>query len=158
MRKINFLVIAVLAALVGIFSTDAPAQTLIDAKDPEAIRNLASGYGSAMLTTDSDGDPKISGRIDGIAYSIYFYGCEDGENCKSIQFSAGWSGVRNFTAETASEWNRKKRFGSAFSSNGDPVLAWDVNLFAGVTVKNIDDTFDWWSITLKDFAKYLEAR
>lgn len=153
-----FLVLSVLPALVGILSADASAQTLLDAKDPEAIRNIASGYGSALLTTDSQGDPKISGRIDGVAYSIFFYGCEDGENCKSIQFKAGWSGVGNFTAKTASEWNLKKRFGAAYlDSDGDPGLQWDVNLFAGVTINNIDDTFDWWSIVLKEFDKHLDA-
>ena len=52
--------------------TQVAAQTLIDGSDPEQIVNAARGYGSAQLTTDSDGDPRIRGRIDGTIYVIFF--------------------------------------------------------------------------------------
>lgn len=152
------LIVSFLSALtaLAVFSLAASAQTLIDAKDPEVIRNLASGYGSATLTTTSDGEPKIVGRVDGIQYLIYFYGCEAQINCDSIQFSAAWLDVENFTAETASEWNLTRRIGKAFvDGDGDPWLQWDVNLVGGVSLTNIDDTIDWWIFTLKQFTNFM---
>ena len=50
----------------------------------------------------------ISGRREGMKYVIYFYGGENHENCKSIQFSSGYTDA--FTAEQANEWNKKYRW------------------------------------------------
>ena len=156
MRNLISFCSSALTICIVIFSTEASAQTLIDATDPDEIRNLASGYGSASLTTANDGSPMVSGRIDGIGYSIYFYGCEDAKDCRSIQFSAQWTGFDNLSTEVISEWNRTKRFGGAhLDLNSNPVIEWDVNLYAGVSRNNLDDTIDWWSIVLKNFEAFL---
>jgi hypothetical protein len=157
MQNLSSLFLSVLTVCVVILGTEASAQSLIDATDPDEIRNLASGYGSASLTTASDDTPMISGRIDGTAYSIYFYGCKDAKNCRSIQFSSSWQG--NVTTDAVSEWNRTKRFGSAYiESDGDTGLQWDVNLYAGVSRENLDDTIDWWRVTLKAFEIFLNEQ
>ncbi|MGT2467953.1 hypothetical protein ACVOMV_28700 [Mesorhizobium atlanticum] len=43
--------------------------------------NIARGFGSARMGKDDNGDPMIYGRVEGVKYVIYFYGCEDHENC-----------------------------------------------------------------------------
>lgn len=84
---------------------------------------------------------------------MYFYGCAKGRECDDIQFSAGWSGPK-VSLEKINEWNRDKRFGKAYiDSDGDPRLEMEVNLDYGVSAKNLEDSFNWWSKALKEFKK-----
>lgn len=62
----------------------ASAADMVDATDPEQILNIAKGHGSARLSEDRVGDPMIKGRIEGLKYTLYFYLCEENENCKDI--------------------------------------------------------------------------
>ncbi|KEO51909.1 YbjN domain-containing protein [Thioclava pacifica] len=129
----------------------AQAETLIDGSDPEAIRAIASGYGSATLETDSEGDPQIVGRIDGTQYIVLFYGCTNGANCNSIQLTAGWSGVA-VSLSQINGWNSGMRFGKAYlDEDGDPTIEMNVNLDFGVSRDNLDDTFDFWRLVLSQF-------
>jgi hypothetical protein len=129
------------------------AADLIDATDPNAILSVAKGFGSATLETDDTGDPKISGRIEGVKYGVYFYGCESGKNCTDIQFAAGWSDTKIPMAEI-NEWNRTKRFGKAYlDKENDPILEAPVNLRNGVSLKNLESTFEWWGAIVKIFEK-----
>ncbi|BBB24708.1 YbjN domain-containing protein [Amphritea japonica] len=122
------------------------AADLISADDPEAILNIARGFGSARLTEDSAGDPKISGRIDGTKYGIYFHGCNsDGERCDEIKFGTAWVVEDRVSLETVNEWNRTKKFGVAYlDSDGDPNLDMAVNIDYGVTIENLEDSFSYW--------------
>ena len=127
------------------------AADTVTGEKAEMIENLARGFGSATLERRSNGEPYIVGRIDGTKYGIYFYGCENGKACQSIQFSAGWSGTK-MTLESVNRWNRDKRFGKAYlDKEGDPRLEMDVNLDYGVTKGNFEDTFDIWTRVLKSF-------
>jgi len=146
-----------LSVSIFFYSNISSAQDLIDAQDPSEIQNLASGYGSARLTTDSVGDPLVRGRMDGKAYLIYFYGCTEGKNCRSISFATYWIGTQGVTREKIEEWNQSNRFGYAYlDSDGDPRLDMDVNLFGGVSGKNLDDTIDWWRVMMKKFDGYIK--
>lgn len=142
--------------LAGAFLSAAPlaAQTMITGNDIDEIVNLARGYGSAVKEADSQGDPKISGRINGISYVVLFYGCTNNTDCTSIQFQAAWANPGHVTADMLNEWNRDKRFGKAYlDDENDPVIEWDVNLFGGVSARNMDDTIDWWKLVLTTFAE-----
>lgn len=146
---------APILSLVAALALTAPAMAqsatdLLDGSDPEAILSIAQGYGSAMLDVDGVGDPKISGRIGGQAYTVFFYGCEGGQNCSSLQFTTWFVGVRP-AAEEVSAWNDENRFGTMYlDGDGDLAVDLDVNLFGGVTRKNLDDTFDWWRVVLDE--------
>lgn len=125
----------------------------VDATNPSVILNLAKGFGSAELTKDREGDPKISARMDGSKYTIYFYGCTNGRACTSIQFSAGWSDT-GATESQMTDWNRNKRFAKAYlDSDNDPILEMDVNLEGGVSQANLEDTFDWFKTSMKSFKR-----
>lgn len=143
--------IAVLAAF-WLFLIPAAAQEQIDGSDPEAIAELMRGYGSARIDVAADKTPAIRGRIDGTAFSVFFYGCDESDaNCTSISFSAGWS-MAGVDVEAVNAWNRDKRFGRGYIDDvGEPILEMDVNLFGSVTVENLDDTIDWWRVVLADF-------
>lgn len=133
------------------FASSAQAATIIDASSPSAIAEAARGFGSASIETDNTGDPKITGRIDGNRYGIFFYGCSSGKNCKSVQFYAGWAGQKVSLA-AINEWNKSKRYGRAYlDKDNDPMLEMDVNLHGGVTRDNLDNTIDNWATLVKTF-------
>lgn len=129
----------------------AGGQEIISAADPDKIFDIAKGFGNASLDTDSSGDPKIVGRIEGTKYGLYFYGCKSGKKCTDIQFNAAWSGTK-VTLDKLNEWNRTRRYGKAFlDKDGDPVLQMSVNIDYGVTRKNLEDNFDWWAKIVPEF-------
>jgi hypothetical protein len=124
---------------------------LISFADPDIILDIAKGYGSANLEKDSDGNPQIAGRLEGVKYWIYFYGCTNGANCRSIQFSTGYTDP--FTAAKANEWNYQYRYVKAYESKGSN-FRMDVDFQGGVSRDNLDAQFDTWSgfiPTIKDF-------
>ena len=150
MLKSSKLTATVLVA--GIFASGVSfASEIISAENPEAIYNVAKGFGSAELKKDSTGDPMIVGRINGTKYGILFYGCKHHKKCDDIIFHAGWSGT-DVTMRQVNKWNQTKKYGKAYlDKDGDPVLEMSVNLDYGVTKDNFEDTFDWWSKALKGF-------
>lgn len=149
------------ASLALVFSLAFGAATasstdLIDATDPDEIVNIARGYGSATLGMDSVGDPQVTGRIEGNAYTIFFYGCTEGRDCTNLQFSSGWISDRVDIA-MINAWNRGNRFARAYlDDEDDPIIEMDVNMEFGVSRRNFDDTFGVWSAVLSSFARYID--
>jgi hypothetical protein len=138
-----FRILAFVLALAPI-SAPLSAEQLVTAADTAKILEIARGFGSAELETDSDGAPVIRGRMDGRRYSVLFYGCENGADCTTVQFLT-WMTAPADPLGTVNRWNRDFRFGKAHvDAEGDIVIEWDVNLWGGVSPRNLDDTFDWW--------------
>lgn len=127
----------------------AEAQDLVQADNPAKILEIARGFGSAELESEADGTPIIRGRLEGARYSIFFFGCENGKDCGSIQFWTYAAAPEN-ALEVINAWNRDFRFGKAYlDKTGDVTIEMDVNLWGGVSVKNLDDTFDWWRSVIR---------
>lgn len=136
-----------------------PPGSIIDATMLDELVTVARGYGSAQKDRTRSGMPMITGRMEGLKYGVYFYGCQNGANCKNIQFAASFSGIRGMTVDKINEWNRKYRFGKAYlDTDGDPVITMNVNLFGGVTRRNADDTWDWWKTVVKSFSEFIGYR
>ena len=155
MKKFEFQFVITGACLVMVlFASAVNATDIISAENPDAILNIAKGFGSARLTKDSGGVPLISGRIDGTKYAIYFFGCDsNGKKCDDIQFGTAWAGTK-VLIKTINEWNRTKRYGVAYlDKDGDPNLDMPVNIDYGVTAENLESTFNFWTIILKQFKK-----
>ncbi len=141
----------------AVFAASPGVDTFIDATMPEKIVEIAKGFGSAELSTDVDGDPLISGRIEGKKYQISFFGCTGGSKCHDIRLLTGWSKTK-VGLEQANDWNRTKRFGTAYlDKEGDPILSMTVNLEHGVSRSNLDETFVYWGIAVKAFEKELAS-
>ena len=155
MKKRGFgSIVMSIGILVGFGGVAGHAAQLVSAEEPEQILEIAKGFGSARLKTDSTGDPLIVGRINGTKYGIYFYGCnKQHKECDDIKFGAAWSGEA-VSLKKINTWNRSKRFGTAYlDKDGDPNVDMAVNLDYGVTVDNLEDTFNFWSLILKSFRK-----
>ncbi len=140
------------SVLVALTPISAAAQSgAIDGGDPAAILNVASGFGMANLETDSQGDPMIVGRVDGVRYALYFYGCKGGADCTSLQFYAGWN-APGVPMDRVNQWNYENRFGRGhIDPDGDPVVRMDVNVDYGVSQRNFEDTFDYWRLVVTNF-------
>lgn len=150
MRKFVFLCAVAAFSLAGTARAE-----LITGRDTTTIVAVAKKFGDAELTKDSEGDPKITGNIDGTKYTLYFNGCSKGENCTDIVFRAGWTGS-SATAEDMHSWNKNKRWGKAYlDEEGDPNVEVLVNLEGGVSRKNLMDSFDWWRLVIKEFSAAL---
>jgi hypothetical protein len=133
----------------------AQAQTTIDGSQVEEIINIARGYGSATLETQSNGDPKISGKIEGVTYQVFFMNCTENANCEDLNFYAGFLDNKQ-TLDAINAWNRDKRFGKAYlDTDLDAVIEFDVNLEHGVSQKNLDAAFELWSLVLDQYTTYI---
>lgn len=133
----------------------AAEDALVSAADPEAVREIVSGWGSANLTTTKDGSPRISGRMEGVLYTVRFFGCRRGASCQQIVFSSGFSET-GADSELINAWNRDQLFGRAFlTEGGDAVIEMPVNLRFGVSKENLDDTVDLWRVTLAEFRAHV---
>ena len=146
---------------VGLISTGAVSVAwadtpeIITAPDPNAILDIAKGYGSAKLDKDDGGDPMVSGRLEGMKYVIYFYGCENHEKCKSIQFSSGYTDA--FTVEQANEWNKKFRWVKAYSGDGSN-FKMDVSFTGGITKANLEEDFSNWDSMTNDIKDFINQK
>lgn len=131
------------------------AQDLVDGNSVDEILNLARGYGSASLETQSNGDPKITGKIEGVQYAVYFMNCTDNKACEDLNFYAGFLDNKP-SLDTINAWNRDKRFGKAYlDSDEDAVIEFDVNLEHGISRDNMDAAFEVWSLILKQYTDYI---
>ena len=128
--------------------------SLVYAKNPEDILEVAKGFGSAEMKRDSNGDPIIVGRMQGIKYAVLFYGCDEGEGCSDIQFYAGFS--HKVSVEAVNEWNQKKRFGKAYiDGDGDVCIDMSVSMAHGLPRETLDDAFNWWLVALVGLKDHL---
>jgi hypothetical protein len=141
-------------------ATPPPALTggLVDASTPQTIANLMqqAGY-RAVLTTDNVGDPKIESSAAGADFSIYFYGCENGQNCLSLQYTSGYDLPDGASLGLMNDWNKSKRFGFAYlDEENDPFLNYDVNMSYGVSEQNFLDSLSLWDTILADFHNHID--
>lgn len=143
----------------ALISTATLATAEIKATDAQSVLKALQDFGMvSTIDVDADGDPKISSSVSDTKFSVYFYGCTDNANCKSIMIKAGYDLNQGITASKINEWNRKKRFAKAYiDDEGDPFLELDVNLdFGGVGDKNFADTLDWWRLLVEDFEEFVD--
>lgn len=134
-----------------------PAPDIIDAHDANIILAELQSLGyNATLTRDSQGDPKIEGKMSKSPYHLYFYGCTNNDDCKYLQFVAGWDLTNGITLEKINDWNRDKLWGQAYrDSEDDPWISIVYNLDGGVTKANFADTVDWFRVTLEGFEEHI---
>ena len=133
----------------------AQAQTLITGADTAEILNAARGYGAASLTTQSNGDPQITGKIEGVTYQVYFRNCTDGTDCEDLNFYLGFLDIKP-SLEDINEWNFNKRFSRAYlDQDQDACVEMDLDLVKGVTAEYLDSQFGLWAMIVGQFADHV---
>jgi hypothetical protein len=138
--------------------TGAPAggggEIIITGEDPQLITDLLQEWGyKAKLTDDGEGNPKIESAIAGVNYQIYFYGCQSGQACSSIELSSGFNLESGIGLDVINDWHSKKRYTRAYlDDNQDPWLSMDINLYGGgITAATFQDNVYLWDSLVSDF-------
>jgi len=153
---------AVLAA--GLFSTAVAQQQppsaervrggMFDASDPAGIARFMEKTGYRVeLRADTKGDPVITGRIARSDYAIQFYECEQGLTCNSVQFMSQAAKPATLTGDSANAFNARWRYVRVTFDATQVKLQMDVNLDAGVTSDNFEDTLDIWRQLLEIYER-----
>jgi hypothetical protein len=141
-------------ALALALTMSAQAQSLTGANTDE-ILNAARGYGSATLTTQSNGDPQITGKVDGITYQIYFRNCTDNKNCEDLNFYLGFLDLKP-KMEVINDWNMNKRFSRAYlDQDKDAVVEMDLDMVKGVSAEYLDSQIGLWTLVVGQFADHV---
>lgn len=127
---------------------------MFDASDPSGIARFMEKTGYRVeLGAAVNGDPVISGRISRTDYVIQFYECESGAFCNSVQLVARATKPAAFSYETANTFNSRWRYVRLTVDQNQIKLQMDVNLDAGVTADNLEDTLDIWRQLLEIFER-----
>lgn len=137
----------------------AVAEEWVDATRPERLVSVIQELGyRAKLESDNLGEPMIRSSVGGTDFSVLFFGCDQKSHdaCKLLLFKVGYDLTDGTTLEVINDWNRTKLVGRAYlDDEDDPWLEMTVNLDAGVSRKNFEDTFDWWEVTVEEFESHI---
>jgi len=148
-----------LAAIIAplFLCTAAGAQQLVDATDANVLAEIIKTLGyRAVVEADGVGDPMIRSSVTGTDFTIFFYGCTDNKNCKSVLFKVGYHLTDGTTLEVIDDWNETNLFGRAYlDDENDPWLEMPVNLEGDVSRANFEDTFDWWEVAVSKFEEHI---
>ena len=73
----------------------------------------------AKLDQDSDGEPRLTFKVEGYEWAIYFYACGAGATetrpCISYQFYSGYTTNKPVPLTTINKWNTDKRYARAYN-------------------------------------------
>jgi hypothetical protein len=73
----------------------------------------------AKLDKDDNGEPRLTFKVDGYEWSIYFYACAPGANetraCMSYQFYSGYTPDKTVPLAVINQWNTDKRYARAYN-------------------------------------------
>ncbi len=138
-------------------ATPARAE-LVNATDPATIEAIVESQGwPATIVTKLGDDPYIESNRNGLKFLVLSMNCEEGKNCKTLQYYMGFSDAKDVSLERLNQWNKDKRFARAYKDDeGDPVLEMDVDLdFAGIPRENVGETFNTWATLMDSFREYV---
>ncbi|WP_240229343.1 YbjN domain-containing protein [Devosia lacusdianchii] len=142
-------------ALALALTAPAQAQTLLTGADTDEILNAARGYGAATLSTQSNGDPQINGKINGISYQVYFRNCTNNTDCEDLNFYVGFLDLKP-TLEVINDWNFNKRFSRAYlDQDQDACVEMDLDMVKGVTAEYLDSQFGLWSMVVDQYSEHV---
>jgi len=137
---------------------DCPAGLICASKPETIVSGIQDAGFRAKLDKDKTGDPMISSEASGYKFEIYFYGCDEGKNCSSLQFAANFDAEDDNTPEYANAWNTKKRFIQASVEDKKLQLAFDITTTGGLNKENFTDVAEWWSTMLGEFAVFVKEQ
>lgn len=146
---------ALAAGVLALAALPASAQTIVAEAGQIAAVLKDKGY-KAELKVDSAGDPYISSGSGGYSFAIFFYGCEGGANCKTVQLFAAFDTARRPDLEKMNEYARTKRWGRVYvDTSDDPAIEMDVDLEdGGMSRELFVDNLEYWDSVMQAFGEW----
>jgi len=118
----------------------------------EMVKILQEAGYRATLSKDDEVDPLIKSAVAGKDFNVVMYGCENGR-CKSFQFLAGFDLDKGSTAEVMNDWNRNRRFASAYlDDENDPFLQMDLDVEKGSSTEQVAMYLETWETVVGLFS------
>jgi hypothetical protein len=111
--------ILTIASLVGLAMVPSPlaAQTLsVDGTVTAefVVAELKALGFPATIDKDDSGDPRVTTKVDGYQWQVYFYSCGAGpaetRGCDSYQFYSGYTTTKPVPLDTINQWNNTQRY------------------------------------------------
>lgn len=149
---------AIVLCLTALFSATPAQAQLVSGRDPAAIMAIVESQGwPATLVTKEGDDPYIESNRGALKFLILFMNCDEGKNCRTLQYYMGFTDAEGVTTDQLNQWNKEKRFARAYRDDeGDPVLEMDVDLdFAGIPRANVVETFNTWAALMDAFRDFV---
>lgn len=149
--------LALPAALFWVFAGSAVATPLPGGVTADEVAAILQAKGQvAKIGKDDEGDPKIHSGAEGSGFDVYFFGCNKGPRCTSIEFSVAYHVDGGLTLAQINDWNRKKRFGRAYlDSENDPFIGMDIDVEKGFSTEAIDNNIDTWNSVMGAFNQFI---
>lgn len=138
-------------------SATASAQ-MVRPQEPKTLVSALQDAGyKAELTSDSSGDPMIKSSTGGSNFTIFFYGCTDNKDCRTVQFYSGYNDPDNASLREMNDWNRDNRFGRAYTADdGSARVEMDVDMDdGGISKLLFIDNLEFWEIIMSKFEDYI---
>jgi hypothetical protein len=158
-RKLSGVLAAVVALATLGSAANAQVPQITATAPATIVRSLQSAGYRAELGKDGTGDPLVSSSSSGTSFAIYFYGCTQNVACKTIQFSASYTGGSTSLARI-NEWNTSKRWGQGYlTDSGTARIQMDVDLEqGGMSNALFVDNLAYWVATMAEFEKFIAAK
>jgi hypothetical protein len=116
------------------------------------------GY-KAQVKSTTDGTRYIDSAANGVFFTLTFADCNLKAGCSTLRYVASWERPEKFTPLQANEWNAGFKLARAAVDAEDYViLDYYLSLKGGVTNENFLDSFDWWTLLLTDFRKFMDGK
>lgn len=150
--------ILMIVAITMLAAGQASAQT-VKAGDPATVIDALQDNGMrAELDTDPTGDPLIISSTGGFRFGVFFYGCESGSNCSSMQFQIAFQTNGSVSTEKLNEWNAGFRYTKAYNDDeDDATLAFDLHEHAnGIEPGDFREMLDIWDQQVARFVEHID--
>lgn len=157
MKLGNIVAVCIAASIATGAGAACPSNTVCAGDPATVVTALADAGYKAKQGKDSAGDPMIESAASGYNFDVFFYGCTENKDCKSLQFRAGWSADEKHTPAYANKWNSVKRF-TQMSVKDDQTMSisYDVTTEGGINRENFADVIDWWQVMLGEASKFFD--
>ncbi len=135
---------------------EQPIYSLIKADSVEsALRRMGLAF---ERSTDDDGDPKLSFKLATYNVTLFFYSCQEDAGCESLRLYAGFDLENPPTTETINEWNRTKRYSTAYLNDRDwACLDEDLRISGGVSLDAVEKFILNYRERLTEYARHIGA-
>lgn len=140
------------------FVTGAAEAVMQSISAGEFVAILSEGGLNASAEIDDNGDPMVSGNVDGINYSVFFHRCNADKQCLDMRFNANFNFDKRVTLHMMNVFNSRAVFGQAYiGRDGSVNIDMSATIQGGVTQQYVKEVIDWWRVTVTKFEENLFA-
>jgi hypothetical protein len=150
-----FLVLALMLGAVPAAAKDLPAAGL---SNMDVVNWLKShGLKAAIKHDELAKMDYVASAANNLKFNIYLYACDHGA-CRSVQYSANWTGMSTVPVTQINDWNNKKRYIRAYLTPGGAIFGeYDVDIGPGGTWEQLNYSLERWETMLGQLDTFLRS-